>query len=79
MGLIWGIVTQCKNGLVGQGRYATSSLLAEYGVWSAGDMTLEATITKLMYLFGVGISLDEMEVAFHASLRGERTTHSSLV
>ena len=78
-GIIVVNVSQCKQGFVEQGRYATSSVLAKGGVWSAGDMTLEATITKLMYLLGAHIGAETLEVAFHDSLRGERTTFTSLV
>lgn len=78
-GIIVVNLSQCLKGFVEQGRYATSSLLAELGVWNAGDMTLEATITKLMYLMGVDLNQKERELAFHADLRGERTISTSLV
>ncbi|MBX2917295.1 MAG: asparaginase [Cyclobacteriaceae bacterium] len=49
-GLILLNVSQCPGGMVEQGRYETSKTLAEIGVISGGDITLEAAITKLMLL-----------------------------
>ena len=51
-GLIILNVSQCQGGMVLQGKYETSRSLAEIGVISAGDMTLEAAVTKLMLLLG---------------------------
>lgn len=49
-GLILLNVSQCPGGMVEQGRYETSKALADIGVISGGDITLEAAITKLMLL-----------------------------
>lgn len=45
-------VSQCVGGEVAQGLYATSAHLEEAGVVSGSDITIEAAITKLMFVLG---------------------------
>ncbi len=45
-------VSQCLGGEVRQGMYATSKLLQKVGVLSGSDITMEAAITKLMFVLG---------------------------
>ena len=45
--------------------------LAKVGVVSGRDMTSEAAITKLMYLFGRGLSPDKVKEYLNMPLRGE--------
>jgi len=66
-------VTQCKRGSVDQTRYETGRHLESCGVLSAGDMTLEATVTKLMFLFGQPLSYQEIKRKFTQNLCGERS------
>ena len=45
-------VTQCLKGGVSLGTYAVGVALEKNGVISGGDMTTEAVVSKLAYLFG---------------------------
>jgi len=67
-------VTQCKGGgTVEVGRYGASLLLRKIGVVSGHDITTEAAVAKLMYLFGEGVTNEEVKYYMGASLRGEIT------
>lgn len=72
-GLVIVNITQCSNGSVHPMRYLTGYELARAGVISGRDLTSEAAITKLMYLFGKGLSPDEVKSEMERSLRGEMT------
>ena len=67
-------VTQCSNGCVHPMRYVTGCELAKAGVISGHDMTTEAAITKLMYLFGQEMPLDDIRNYMEYSLCGEMST-----
>jgi len=64
-------VTQCKAGSVDQGHYETSVGMLEIGVVSARDMTIEAAITKLMYLMGNGLDGNKLAQEFSKNISGE--------
>ncbi|HCQ29153.1 MAG TPA: L-asparaginase 1 [Flavobacteriales bacterium] len=63
--------TQCLSGKVEQGKYATSSYFTKVNALSAGDMTFEATITKLMYLLGKYSSVSKVREQFLMNISGE--------
>ena len=65
-------VTQCVNGGVNT-RYLAGDMLAAAGVISGYDLTFEAAITKMMFLFGLGISPAEVKKKLCMSLAGEMT------
>jgi len=66
-------VSQCRIGTVDQARYASGRHLQDLGVISGKDITLEAAVTKLMYLLGEGLGETEIAFQFGKSLRGEIT------
>ena len=66
-------VTQCKAGRVEIGKYQTSLEMGRLGVISGHDITTESAITKMMYLFGVGYTSEEVKELLVRPLRGEMT------
>lgn len=66
-------VTQCLRGRVDLGGYAAGSALAEVGVISGHDMTAEAALAKLLYLFGCGLAPAAVKDEMQRDLRGELT------
>lgn len=66
-------VTQCLGGSVEMHRYETGITLLKAGVVSGFDSTTECAVTKLMFLFGQGLTPDEVKEHMHCSLIGEVT------
>jgi L-asparaginase len=66
-------VTQCVNGGVHTKRYVAGDRLAAAGVTSGHDMTSEAAITKMMYLFGIGLGADDVRKYIECNICGEVT------
>jgi len=65
--------SQCSTGTVEMGRYETSLNLMHAGVLSAHDCTVEAIVTKLMYLLGEFSQPEQIKQKLTISLSGEMT------
>ncbi|NIG52859.1 asparaginase [Chitinophaga sp. Cy-1792] len=66
-------ITQCDGGSVELGKYETSQHLLDMGVVSGHDLTFEAAVTKLMFVLGQGLTLEESKTMMETPLRGELT------
>lgn len=66
-------ITQCSNGSVLPKRYEAGRALSETGVVCGHDLTCEAALTKLMSLFGRGLSSREVKKYMAYSICGEMT------
>lgn len=64
-------VTQCHCGSVAMGMYETGYRLQKAGVVSGHDSTLEAAVTKLMYLLAQNMPYDELIENLNRPIRGE--------
>ena len=63
--------TQCLEGTVNLNEYAAGSALARAGVISGYDMTAEAALAKLYYLFSRGFGPEKVRREMQRDLRGE--------
>ncbi len=66
-------VTQCAAGSVDMDRYLAGKILEDIGVLSGYDITTEAAVTKLMFLFGHGLNIEQVKEQVSRSLSGEIT------
>ena len=65
------VCSQCPHGRVALGAYETSAALKKAGAVSGYDITTEAAVAKLYYLFSRGLSRQEILARMERSLRGE--------
>lgn len=66
-------VTQCAYGGVHQSLYLAGDVLAATGVISGNDITFEAAVTKMMFLFGLGLDAKQVKYYLERPLAGEMT------
>jgi L-asparaginase len=67
------VSSQCPKGSVSLGAYETSSSLKAAGAVSGLDMTTEAAVAKLYYLFSLGVDKQTVKQMMEKNLRGELT------
>ena len=72
-GTVLTVCSQCPEGTVALGTYATSAALKEAGAVSGYDMTTEAAVAKLYYLFSRGHDTASIKQLMETNLRGELT------
>lgn len=65
------VCSQCIQGTVSLGSYETSESLRRIGAINGCDMTVEAAMTKLIYLFSLDLPADEIRRRMEQNLRGE--------
>ncbi|MDO5331674.1 MAG: asparaginase [Bacillota bacterium] len=70
-GTVVTVCTQCPQGTVLLGAYETSNALKKAGAVSGKDMTTEAAIAKMYYLFSKGYDTETICQLMEKSLRGE--------
>lgn len=66
-------ISQCRHGEVAQTEYATGRAMHDAGVVSGRDMTVEAALTKLMFLFDHCDSVEQVRQDIGRNLVGEIT------
>lgn len=72
-GTIIVVCTQCLRGSVQLGAYETSDALKAAGALCGYDMTAEAAVAKLYYLFSKGYDVETIKKLMETNLRGELT------
>jgi len=72
-GTVLTVCSQCPQGAVSLGAYETSNALKRAGAVSGYDMTTEAAVAKLYYLFSQGLSKERIKLDMERDLRGELT------
>ena len=70
-GTLIAVCSQCPQGSVSLGTYETSSALKKAGAVSGYDITTEAAVAKLYYLFSRGHDKEEIKSLMEQNLRGE--------
>lgn len=66
------ITSQAAYDAVDLNQYASGKAAQKLGALSAGEMTMEATITKTMHLLGLELADDQFNLQFMANISGER-------
>ena len=67
------VTSQAAYDSVNLNQYKSGRAAKKIGALSAGEMTMEATVTKTMYLLGCGLSDEMFKSQFEINLAGERS------
>lgn len=70
------VTSQCPQGTISLGTYKASTPLKMAGAVSGFDMTTEACVAKLYYLFSKGYTNTEIKELMETDLRGEMTRNA---
>lgn len=65
--------TQCLRGKVMMDTYKTGSAMGDAGIISGSDMTTEAALSKMFYLFSQGLDVATIRKKMQENLKGELT------
>lgn len=74
-GAVIAVCSQCPQGTVSLGAYAASSELVRAGAVSGFDMTTEAAVAKLYYLFSKGYTKEQIKEKMEKNICGELTNN----
>ena len=72
-GAVITVCSQCPSGTVTLGAYETSSQLKSAGAVGGKDMTTEAAVAKLYYLFSLGFDKEKIKALMEKNICGELT------
>lgn len=72
-GILVVVCSQCVQGSVSLGAYETSKSLIEIGAINGRDMTTEAAMTKLIWLFSKDLPIEEIRRRMTKNICGELT------
>ncbi len=76
-GTVMIVTSQCPHGTVSLGTYETSYALKQAGAVSGYDITTEAAVAKLYYLFSRGLDREAIKSRMECSLRGEMSSENA--
>lgn len=75
-GVIIVATTQCLRGKVHIGKYEAGKMLEKAGIISGNDMTTEAALAKLYYLFSKDLDVKEIKEIIQTNICGEMTENN---
>ena len=73
MGTVITVCSQCPQGSVALGAYETSNALQNAAAADGRDMTTEAALAKMIYLFSMHLPPEQVRIEISRNLRGEIT------